>query len=216
MVDESWKWVELPPDARRIDRDLAVQIALRAEGDLATLACFARDRLLRAWVRALDLPPLPGYATATLAAELLVEREESRGEFRWTGAVIRRWRDGLFAGPVREPLPADWHVEWDGRAPLPLPGGGELALEPASVFDPALAVRARRGGERLTLPGRAHSSDLKQVLQDLGIPPWQRARLPLLFDGDGELLAAGDVAISTRLSARLQALSARLRHTPAD
>ena len=175
-----------------------------------------RDRLLRAWVRALDLPPLPGDATGTIQAELLAEREESRGEFRWAGAVIRRWRDGLFATRLRAPLPADWCADWDGRASLPLPGGGALALEPAAAFDAPVQVRARRGGERLTLPGRGHGSDLKQVLQDLGLPPWERARLPLVFAGDGELLAAGDVAISARLSAWLQGLPGRLRHTIAD
>jgi tRNA(Ile)-lysidine synthase len=175
-----------------------------------------RDRLLRAWVRALDLPPLPGDATGTIQTELLGEREESRGEFRWAGAVIRRWRDGLFADRLRAPMPADWSADWDGRAPLALPGGGALVLEPAAVFDVPVQVRARRGGERLTLPGRGHGSDLKQVLQDLGLPPWERARLPLVFAGDGELLAAGDVAISARLSSWLQRLPGRLRLTPAD
>ncbi len=175
-----------------------------------------RDRLLRAWVRALDLPPLPGDAPATIKGELLAERAESRGEFRWSGAVIRRWRDGLHAGPVRPPLPEDWCVGWDGATPLALPGGGALALEPAHRFDAPAQVRARRGGERIVLPGRGHSSDLKQVLQDLGVPPWERARLPLLFAADGELLAAGDVVVSARLTDWLQAIPGRLRHTPAD
>ncbi|TNJ34244.1 tRNA lysidine(34) synthetase TilS [Arenimonas terrae] len=175
-----------------------------------------RDRLLRAWVRALQLPPLPGDATRTIDAELLAERDESRGEFRWAGAVIRRWRDGLHAGRVQAPLPPVWQAEWDGLAPLALPGGGTLALEPAGGFEGPVSVRARAGGERLVLPGRGHSSELKQVLQDLGLPPWERERLPLLFADDGELLAAGDVVVSARLSAWLQAGARRLRHTPAD
>jgi tRNA(Ile)-lysidine synthase len=175
-----------------------------------------RDRLLRAWVRALDLPPLPGDATRTINAQLLADREESRGEFHWAGAVIRRWRDGLHAGRVQAPLPPDWRARWDGLAPLALPGGGTLALEPAGGFEQPVSVRARAGGERLVLPGRGHSSELKQVLQDLGLPPWERERLPLLFAEDGELLAAGDVGVSARLSAWLQAGARRLRHTPAD
>lgn len=175
-----------------------------------------RDRLLRAWVRERGLPPLPADATATIQAELLADRGESRGEFRWAGASVRRWRDGLFAERLREPIPADWRADWDGRAPLPLPGGGTLALEPAAAFEAPVQVRPRRGGERLTLPGRDHSSDLKQVLQDLGLPPWERARLPLVFAGDGDLLAAGDVVISARLSDWLQRLPGRLRHRPAD
>ena len=33
------------------------------------------------------------------------------------------------------------------------------------------------------------------------MPPWERERLPLVFADDGELLAAGDRAISARLAA---------------
>ena len=72
-------------------------------------------------------------------------------------------------------------------------------MDPASAFDTPLELRPRIGGERITLPGRTHSSELKHVLQALGVPPWERNRLPLLFAADGELLAAGDVALSARL-----------------
>ena len=63
-------------------------------------------------------------------------------------------------------------------------------------FEHNLLVHARRGGERIVLPGRSHSHALKQVLQDLAVPPWERARLPLLSTLEGELLAAGDRVFS--------------------
>jgi tRNA(Ile)-lysidine synthase len=59
-------------------------------------------------------------------------------------------------------------------------------------------VAARVGGERIQLPGREHSHSLKHVLQAQGIPPWERARMPLLFAADGELLAVGDAILSAR------------------
>jgi tRNA(Ile)-lysidine synthase len=171
-----------------------------------------RDRLLRAWVLAQGLPALPGDALAVVHDEVVLARPDSRAEYAWSGAVIRRWRDGLFAGRPLPPLPKDWRVHWDGRAPLALPTGDVLRLEPALGFDAPVLVRTRQGGERIVLPQRGHSSELKQVLQDLGIPPWQRARLPLVFAADGELLAAGSVAISAPLQAWLTARGARLRH----
>ena len=64
-----------------------------------------------------------------------------------------------------------------------------------------LRVGARTGGERITLPGRAHSHAVKIALQDAGVPPWQRKRLPLVFAADGELLAVGDVLRSARAQA---------------
>lgn len=78
-------------------------------------------------------------------------------------------------------------------------------------FDAPLTIRARHGGERIALPGRDHSHALKHVLQNLGVPPWERERLPLLYAPDGELLAAGDLAISARLAAWLRDNGLRLR-----
>ncbi len=174
-----------------------------------------RDRLLRAWVRSQGLPPLPGQALATIAQDLLGDPGDSQPEYAWAGAVIRRWRDALFAGWPTPPLPLDWRVQWDGRAPLTLPTGDVLQLEPALGFESPVLVCTRQGGERMVQPNRVHSSELKQILQDLGLPPWQRARLPLVFSGDGELLAAGAVAMSARLQRWLAAHGARLRHETA-
>jgi tRNA(Ile)-lysidine synthase len=77
-------------------------------------------------------------------------------------------------------------------------------------------VRPRLGGERITLPGRGHGHALKHVLQDAGVPPWRRARLPLLIDGDGDVLAAGDAVLSARMAAWLHANGARLIHHSDD
>jgi tRNA(Ile)-lysidine synthase len=170
-----------------------------------------RDRLLRAWVAALDLPPLPGDALATIDRDVLGARADATALFAWQGAELRRWRDMLWAGRPLPPLPDGWSATWDGRAPLSLPTGETLRLEPATAFAAPLQVRARRGGERLRLPGRAHRSELRDVLQDLGVPPWRRPRLPLLFAADGELLAAGDLVVAAPLRAWLDAAGARLR-----
>jgi tRNA(Ile)-lysidine synthase len=51
------------------------------------------------------------------------------------------------------------------------------------------------------LPGRTHSHAVKNALQDFGVPPWQRKRLPLVYAADGELLAVGDVLRSARAQA---------------
>ena len=71
-------------------------------------------------------------------------------------------------------------------------------------------MRARRGGERIRLPGRAHSHALKHVLQERAVPPWVRERLPLLLDADGALLAAGDIAVAESLARWLHDAGLRL------
>jgi len=187
---------------------------------LAALPAARQARVLRRWVDELGLPPLPARGVAQVL-RLLGHGAAPRGEFAWHGAVIRRWRDLLHAGRVPTaavPAPLAWHgttiLAWDG---------GELALEPAlasgetcdaaDAATPPFLVHPRAGGERITLPGRRHSHALKHVLQDLGVPPWARARLPLLSDQDGALLAAGDIAVSAPFDKWLRASGRRLRWT---
>lgn len=169
-----------------------------------------RARLLRAWTAGLDLPALPADAPATLERELLAAAPDAEARFAWSGASIHRWRDLLHAGTDEPGLAADWQARWAGSTPLALPTGDTLAVSPAVAFDVPLSVHARQGGERLRLPGRDHHTTLKHALQDLGIPPWERRRLPLLSHPDGRLLAAGDLLVSAEFQDWLAARGARL------
>lgn len=172
-----------------------------------------RARVLRRWTEARGLPPLPGNGIERIETELLRAREDAEARFDWAGARMQRWRNLLHADRIRDPLPRDWSQDWDGGAPLALPTGDSLELVGCECFDAALRTHARHGGERIVLPGRDHSHALKHVLQDAGVPPWRRARMPLLSDADGELLAAGDAILSARMAAWLQAHGARLHWT---
>lgn len=190
--------------ARSLDPQALSRRALRA------LPPARRARVLRRWIAALGLPPLPAAGAARIEDELLHARADAEAEFAWHGAVVRAWRDLLHAQPQRPPLPADWSTVWDGRAGLALPGGGQWRLLGADAFPAPLRAHARRGGERIVLPGRTHGHTLKHALQDLGVPPWERRRLPLLSAADGELLAAGDLLYSARLDGWLRERGARL------
>ncbi|HZW19607.1 MAG TPA: tRNA lysidine(34) synthetase TilS [Luteimonas sp.] len=177
---------------------------------LAALPRARRARVLRRWVDALGLPPLPAQGVARIECDLLAAAADAGAMFEWQGCTVRRWRGLLHAGALPDPLPSTWRVAWDGRTPLALPGGGSLRLEGADGFETPLFAHARGGGERIRLPGRAHSHALKHVLQDLGVPPWRRGRLPLLSDADGRVQAAGDLVASATFDAWLRARGARL------
>lgn len=201
-------------DAQLLAALQAVPAGTLAVAGLSALPAARRARLLRRWVAGRGLPPLPANGVERIERELLPARHDAEPAFAWSGACVRRWRDALHAGLARAPLPADWAATWDGRAPLALPGGGTLQLEGADGFDAPLRASARRGGERIALPGRGHHHALKHVLQDFGVPPWERERLPLLADAAGELLAAGDRIVAAPLQAWLEARGARLAWTP--
>src|SRR5690606_16818783 len=88
-----------------------------------------RARVLRRWIEALGLPPLPAQGVARTGADLLAAGSDTDATFEWHGARVRRWRDLLHAGVHRAPLAPGWYADWDGREPLVLPGGGELRLD---------------------------------------------------------------------------------------
>lgn len=178
---------------------------------LERLARGRRARVLRRWIGELGLPPLPGEGVARIESDLLSAGADTAAEFAWNGAVVRRWRGLLHAGRQQDALPSDWRTHWRGDAPLVLPGGGVLALEGVAAFAEPLRVSARQGGERIALPGRGHSHALKKVLQELGVPPWERLRLPLLWDSRDRLLAAGDLVHSADFDAWLRQSGAVLR-----
>lgn len=195
------------PDILRVDALIAIEPHRRA-------------RVLRRWIGALGLPPLPASGIARIIHDLLPARPDAEARFDWHGASVRRWRGLLHAGTLIAPLARDFTTSWDGCSTLVLPGGDALHLVPAehagavaredarasracaipAAFDAPVHVHARRGGERLVLPSRTHSHALKSLLQARNVPPWERERLPMLSHPDGQLLAAGDVVVGAALA----------------
>ena len=45
-------------------------------------------------------------------------------------------------------------------------------------------LRSRQGGERLQPDPRRPVRTLRKLLQEAGVPPWERSRLPLLWCGE--------------------------------
>ena len=181
------------------DRDTLARMRSDADDALSvpalrTLAPSERARVLRLWATTLGWPPLSAAALVRIERHLLdtTVAADRQPSVAWHGRSLRRWRDALHAVDPRRALPVDWSRDWDARVPLALPNGDRLALIGTDALPAACRVHARRGGERLRLPGRTHHHALKHLLQDAGLPPWERARLPLLSTVDGTLLAVGD------------------------
>ena len=110
------------------------------------------------------------------------------------GAYLLRRRGNELHIVAKTPsLPGNYCHEWHGESRLRLPElGGTLVLKKcrgsgislARLAGAPVTVRLRRGGERLQLHPQRPRRSLKNLLQESRIPPWERARLPLLFCGD--------------------------------
>ncbi len=168
---------------------------------LLTLGDALFGAVLRRFARERGVAPPGFHELARLRREVLLAAVDGNPRLRWDGHEFRRYREMLYLLPQAATLPAPATVlEWpSGAGEVELPGGlGRLCAvdgdaRPARV-PCALGVRWRRGGERLRPTGSAHTRDLRLIFQELGVPPWQRERVPLLFDGQHLVAAVGIVA----------------------
>ncbi len=177
---------------------------LRLKLDQTRLLSAARQRnLLRFWIEHNGYP-LPSSA---VVERILQETLHSRGDasplVHWPGAEIRRYRNSLY---LMAPLPthdAAQIIPWEPGAALQLEhAGGELTSsgkpgEGLVVEAPAaeLSIRFRQGGERLQPAGRGQHHELKKLLQEWQVPPWERSRIPLIYIG-GTLVAVAGLCVA--------------------
>lgn len=217
-----------PAAARRLQRsaELAAEAAELLDDlaalDLATLGTAKRidigalDRLtsprqrnvLRHAIRRLGLPPAPSTRLQQALAELVPARADAQPLVRWPGAELRRYRGRLYilpeATPVPDTAPGPLHADHDLR---PGPGLGCLWLESdvsggldPRLVKPGLDVRFRAGGERIRPAGRDRTRPLGKLLQEIGVVPWMRDRLPLLYAGS-DLVAVADIWLAAGATA---------------
>ncbi|HTT03993.1 MAG TPA: tRNA lysidine(34) synthetase TilS [Steroidobacteraceae bacterium] len=158
-----------------------------------------RRNALRQWIGERGLTPPDHRRLREAATRMLSAREDASPSVRWRGGELRRHADRLVlvAAP---PMPGSARPQsWDWRLHpwLTLADGARLGLvrDPhgdvlLSALPARLTVGYRRGGERLRAAvGRVA---LKDLLQAQGLPPWQRATVPLLCDGE-RLIAIADL-----------------------
>jgi tRNA(Ile)-lysidine synthase len=150
--------------------------------------------LLRHWIGATGAPLPSSKKLARIEQEAVHGRIDSVPLIAWGGWEVRRYRDRLFLNRAQViELPAH-PLAWTDGEELTLPEGlgrliakrGEGGIAAACWQQSKVEVRFRHGGERCRLPKQNHHRPLKKLLQEWGVPPWHRERIPLLFL-DGEL-----------------------------
>jgi tRNA(Ile)-lysidine synthase len=170
--------------------DDPARLPLMALGELS----LPRQRLLiRHACQRLNLPTPPAARLQTLQGQLGARRD-ARVQVAWSGGEARTWRGALYLlAPLGE-VPWGWSDDWDGHPGRMTPVGrvdqGLVPTEETGAV--VLRLTLRRGGETLRVAGRGRR-DVKRLLQEAGIPPWQRSRQLLVWH-EGTLVAVLGVA----------------------
>lgn len=152
---------------------------LAVQGLLA-LAPSRRRALLRHACRERGLAAPPEARLESLLSQLEA-RSDAQVRVDWRGAEARIWRGHLYLMPPCDPLMSGWVVGWDGRRPLESPWGkSEVGLGRVDGQPARLTLKARQGGERLRISERG-GRDLKRLLQEARVPPWERERVVVVW-----------------------------------
>jgi len=178
----------LDPQLIRGDPSLDIQALMTLDAD-------RRCNLLRFWVHRESGVSL-GAARVGRIAEEIDRYPEKAGGLTWPPVDLRLYRGRLYL--LRPHETANRTFAWTLENELVV--GDGIVLTSRKVMGQGLkeravkagvTVRFRHGGEKCRLPGRAHHHAVKHVLQEAGIPTWQRSRIPLIMVGDEIAAIAG-------------------------
>ena len=126
-----------------------------------------------------------------LVDSLLPAAVDAAPVIKWGNTQIRRFQQRLYLLADNSEDISTLECGWDGHTTVQLGRNirvrAEMNCSPGldrCLLSQKLSLRFRRGGERMRVFGNAHHQQLKKLMQDANIPPWQRARVPLLYIND--------------------------------
>ena len=166
-----------------------------------------RAVLVRRWLSSNGCQPPAARQLEQVMRCVLHAGADRNPQVTWNGHTLRRYRAELYLCRSEAPLPGRFETHWQMAAPLILPWGRLTAtvsagpgLRVSAVGEGGIQIRLRQGGERCRLIGRAHHARVKHLLQEAGIPPWQRTGLPLLYI-DERLAAIPNIGVCDEFAA---------------
>jgi tRNA(Ile)-lysidine synthase len=157
--------------------------------------------VLRRWIGESGIVPPPSSARLMEGLrQALSAHADHVPAIAWGGHALRRYRERLFLTAATVPA-LDARREWPMRSQPRLglgEGLGTLCWLPrlggvdASRLPAALSVRRRIGGESLKLGADARTQSVQHLCQQMGVLPWMRDALPMIYAGDS-LIGIGDL-----------------------
>ena len=165
---------------------------------LLQLSAARQRNVIRYALRDLGLSTPTAVQLNRILTEVIPARVDAQPLVSWRGASVRRYRNGLYLLPEKLADAVESSAVCGGNCELGV-GLGALVFESCDgpglspeLMDAGLTIRPRIGGEEIRPLGQSHTSKLKKLLQEAGVVPWMRDRLPLVYAGE-RLLAVGDL-----------------------
>jgi tRNA(Ile)-lysidine synthase len=174
---------------------------------LAELSAARQRNVIRFALRGLGLSTPTAVQVDRILNEVIPARLDAQPLVSWPGAAVRRYRNGLYLLPenlaeaiVATPLQGEKLELGVGLGTLHFESGADIGISP-ELLSEGLTIKPRVGGEKFQPQGQSHTRKLKKLLQEEGVVPWMRDRLPLIYSGE-RLVAVGDLWLAEDTVAR--------------
>lgn len=161
-----------------------------------------RSALLRRWLAARGAKMPSRDQLRRIWQEVALSREDSQAQLRLGASTLRRFRQRLYLLPEFQPL-KDLVLDWDPVQELTLPDGlgfltaspssnaaGEISIFRQPRLGEAVSVRFQANGN-IEKVGRDRARHAKKLWPELGVPPWERDRIPLIYYNEQLIAAPG-------------------------
>lgn len=173
--------------------------------------------LLRWFLRHEGLRPPSEAGLADMLQQLLDASDDAQVRI-----ACHRHEIGVYRGHIRihAPTAAAFGLPWSGERELHLPGGTLLfeltrgdGLSADKLAQAPVTLRSRVGGERIQLAANRPHHEVKKLMQQAGLPAWERRTLPLVWCG-GALAAVPGIGVDVAFRATPAADAWRLTWMP--
>ncbi len=164
----------------------------------------ARGKNVLRYFLAAQGAPIPESARLQeMRRQLCDARQDAQVCIDWRGWQVRRYRTHIHVMPALSPA-LQFEVAWSGEAEILLPAShGTLRFQEAigqgisvkKLRSGVVTVCPPRTGELVQLDATRPHKKLNILMQEHGIPPWQRRLMPLLFCG-GDLVCVPGVEVA--------------------
>ena len=141
--------------------------------------------LLRTWIEQQHYPLPDATRLSAILTDVLDASWDATPCVTWRDVELRRYRDDLYLMKSLRQQDITLSYRWNLDESLHMPTIGTLLSVPVvgqglrrSINE--VTVRFRQGGEVVNVPTVGNKA-LKTLMQEWGVPPWLRDRIPLLF-----------------------------------
>ena len=166
---------------------------------------YSRQRnVLRFWFLENDVSLPNTKRLMEIQRAILQSRPDAQPVVHWNGFEVRRFQSCIFVMRQLPEFDPNWAKNWDYRHAIVLPENlgylQAVQTRHQGIRKPdnttIVSIRFRTGGELFQAYERLRRP-LKKYLNEWGVPPWERSRIPLVYYND-ELVAVIGYATAKR------------------